>query len=156
MKRGRKPKPTALRIFEGNPGKRPLPKGSPTPARPAAVPDPPAHLDAKAIEFWTKYAPQLFELDLLSALDVEALGLAAAAWSEYVHAAEVLKQHGLLVKSEGGNFYQHPYVAIRNKAEERLRYWFAEYGFTPSSRTRLKTGADKSPVDDLEKLLGAG
>ena len=29
--RGRRPKPTALKLIEGNPGKRPLPRDEPTP-----------------------------------------------------------------------------------------------------------------------------
>ncbi|HZK10243.1 MAG TPA: phage terminase small subunit P27 family, partial [Clostridia bacterium] len=33
--RGRKPKPTALKVLEGNPGKRPLNKNEPQPERKA-------------------------------------------------------------------------------------------------------------------------
>jgi hypothetical protein len=42
MPRGRKPKPTKLRILEGNRGKRPLPVGEPEPD--PSVPSPPDFL----------------------------------------------------------------------------------------------------------------
>ena len=46
MTRGRKPKPTAVKIDEGNPGKRRINGREPKP--PASLPDCPAHLSDEA------------------------------------------------------------------------------------------------------------
>lgn len=47
---GRKPKPTKLKILEGNPGKQRLPKGEPMPD--TEMPEAPEHLDKYAREEW--------------------------------------------------------------------------------------------------------
>ena len=44
--RGRKPKPTALKVLEGNPGKRPLNENEPKPERKA--PECPSWLEPEA------------------------------------------------------------------------------------------------------------
>jgi hypothetical protein len=44
--RGRKPKPTFLKVLDGNPGKRPLNDQEPRP--PQGIPDRPDWLDAEA------------------------------------------------------------------------------------------------------------
>ena len=54
MTRGRKPKPTHLKLIEGNPGKRPIRTG---PERPTtAMPEPPDHLNADARTEWDRRA----------------------------------------------------------------------------------------------------
>jgi hypothetical protein len=54
MTRGRKPKPTHLKLIEGNPGKRPIRMG---PERPAtAMPEPPDHLNDDARTEWDRVA----------------------------------------------------------------------------------------------------
>ena len=52
MTRGRKPKPTHLKLIEGNPGKRPIRTG---PERPVTtMPEPPDHLNADARTEWDR------------------------------------------------------------------------------------------------------
>ncbi len=48
---GRPPKPTALKLLQGNPGKRPLPKGEP---RPPVGCEPPANLTKRARGVWDR------------------------------------------------------------------------------------------------------
>lgn len=150
MKRGRKPKPRALRVYEGNPSRRRLPD-APEPPSPPAPPDPPEHLDGEALRFWRSYAPPLHALGLLSAADVAALSLAAAAWSDYRAASEQIRRLGAVLTGKKGMQYQSPYVAIRHRAEERLRHWLAEFGLTPSSRMRLRVAP--APADEIEAAL---
>lgn len=52
--RGRKPKPTALKVLEGNPGKRQLNVVEPKPRNKA--PKCPAWLDAEAKKEWRRLA----------------------------------------------------------------------------------------------------
>ena len=69
--RGRKPKPTTLRILEGNPGKRSLIDGPPQ--APAKIPECPCFLDDEARAEWLRMAPVLLEMGLLTPADRAAL-----------------------------------------------------------------------------------
>jgi phage terminase small subunit len=67
MTRGRKPKPTHLKLIEGNPGKRPIRTGSERPT--TAMPEPPDHLNADARIEWDRVAHGLHALRLLETVD---------------------------------------------------------------------------------------
>ena len=67
MKPGPKPKPTALKIAQGNPGHRPLPKNEPRPR--VAAPSMPDFLDAGGRAEWRRVVPILLEMGLLTKMD---------------------------------------------------------------------------------------
>src|SRR6185312_2686519 len=58
--RGRKPKPSALKLLAGNPGKRALNKREPRPRR--EIPSPPAHLSDGARTAWGALSTRLDRL----------------------------------------------------------------------------------------------
>jgi phage terminase small subunit len=60
--RGRKPKPTRLKLVAGNPGKRPLKPREPKPE--VKVPICPAHLCPAAKAVWKRLTRELFVLGL--------------------------------------------------------------------------------------------
>ena len=62
--RGRKPKPTALKLLEGNPGKRRINGSEPKP--PASRPTCPAHLSPSAKAEWKRLAEALNRIGLLT------------------------------------------------------------------------------------------
>jgi len=75
---GRKPKPTFLKLLQGNPGKRELPQNEPQPAKPkGAVPKAPRHLSDPARKQWRVVAKQLAGANILTELDAHALALYA-------------------------------------------------------------------------------
>ena len=65
--RGRKPKATALKRLEGNPGNRPLNDREPQP--PASQPSCPAHLSATAKAEWKRLAQTLNRIGILTQID---------------------------------------------------------------------------------------
>ena len=73
--RGRKPKPTAVKELEGNPGKRPLNELEPKPKKKA--PKCPGWLDAEAKTEWRRVAKQLEELGVLTEVDMAAFAAGA-------------------------------------------------------------------------------
>jgi phage terminase small subunit len=79
--RGRKPKPTALKMFEGNPGKRALNRNEPKP--PAETPDCPVHLDDEAQAEWNRITPELSTLGLIARIGRAALAAYCQAWSRW-------------------------------------------------------------------------
>lgn len=68
--RGRKPKPAHLRMIEGNPGKRPLPRNEPQVT--GDLRDPPEWMTEEQQEGW-RYAIAHAPLGLLKRLDRSAL-----------------------------------------------------------------------------------
>ena len=72
--RGRKPKPTALKLIEGNPGRRPI-RGS-NRGRRGVQPTCPAHLSPTAKAEWKRLAQTLNVIGLLTQVDRAALALA--------------------------------------------------------------------------------
>lgn len=69
--RGRPRKPTALRILEGNRGKRPLPKDEPVPTGHAVKP---TWVKGRAAKFWAEYAPRFEQLGTLTDADETEFG----------------------------------------------------------------------------------
>jgi len=67
---GPKLKPTAIKILEGNPGKRPLNLNEPKPLQ--IAPECPDWLLDEAKKEWKRLAPELERLGLLTILDMAA------------------------------------------------------------------------------------
>jgi phage terminase small subunit len=82
--RGRKPKPTALKLIDGNPGKRPIAGREPKP--PATQPTCPAHLAATAKSEWKRLAGVLNEIGLLTRIDRTVLATYCQAYGRWVEA----------------------------------------------------------------------
>jgi len=151
-------KPTSLRVLEGNPSKRPLPKGEPKPA--SAVPAPPLWLDDHARAEWGRIVPELNALGLLSCLDMSSLVGYVTTWSEFVQAereiAEYRDANGgrITFTTPNGALQQIPAVGVRNKAARLLLAFAAEFGLSPSARAAIdmsKLGQPKE--DEIEGLL---
>ncbi len=147
--KGRKPKPTALKILEGNPGRRPLNPAEPAPAAGARPPNCPRHLDPDARREWRRLARQLHGLGLITQVDRSALAAYCQAWSRWIAAEKIIAADGLTVTTDKGNLIQHPAVGIANKALDLMLKFGVEFGLTPSSRSRLQV-APPAEADPFE------
>jgi phage terminase small subunit len=128
--RGRKPKPLSLRLIEGNPGKRPLPADAPKPRGKAQCP---AWLPEPARQEWARLGPELERLGLLTAAD------------QAVFAGYCLAMARVRADAEKGDVSHYALRSLASLA--------AEFGLTPSSRTRLHAGGAKEE-DPFEAYLG--
>jgi P27 family predicted phage terminase small subunit len=147
MRAGRKPKPTQLRIIEGNPGHRPLQKNEPKPT--PVAPTRPDWLDPEAKREWGRIVPELERLGLLTLVDRGALAAYCQAWGRAVQAEKVLAG-GLTFTTPNGYVQQRPEVAIAQKSWQLVRAFAAEFGLTPSARSRLSV---QKPEDEAEDDL---
>ncbi len=147
---GRRPKPTAIKRLEGNPGRRRLNRREPKPD--PTMPEPPALLEGEARAEWDRMAPLLHKLTLLTKVDGAALALHCLAWERLVIAQAKLREHGQVVFSPNGCPIQSPYLAIVNKASEQVMRALVEFGMTPSSRSRILAGTwlDALPEPESE------
>jgi P27 family predicted phage terminase small subunit len=163
MARGRPPTPTYLRLLRGNPGKRPLNKNEPQPARPPDVPELPAYLTGHARQEWERVAPEVFRLGLLTTVDISAFGAycwAYATWRTALEAVDRVAESdpvfkGLIVKARTGTPVENPlYLASRQPASDMLKF-AAEFGMTPAARARLSNPlAFSSGPSKFDGLLG--
>ena len=141
--KGRKPKPTKLKILAGNPGKRPLNEDEPQFA--PSLPEPPAFLSEEAKTEWERIAGALYLQGVLTAVDRGALAGCCQAYGRWMQAELALAglaakdptTFGLLLKTPYGPVC-NPLVAIAHKSFELYVRTCAEFGMTPSSRSRIK------------------
>ena len=156
MKRGRKAKPTRLKVIQGNPGKRPI---EPDAAKPETkIPPCPPHLDAVARKEWKRVAEELRKLGLISAVSMAALAVYAAAWSRWIAAErQIKKAGGPLQKTPNGYMQISPWLVISNKAQDQMLRVMAEFGMTPASQSRANAAqAEFDFGDDFGDYLGRG
>jgi len=157
LTRGRKPKPTAMKVVTGNAGRRPLPKNEPAPVTVMGhLPEPPDHLDGYAILEWHHICGALFRCGILTEIDGRGLAMYCQAYGRWQKAEEAIQamaekspaSGGLIIKTSNGNIVQNPMVGTANTAMRDAMKYAAEYGLTPSSRVRLGVDADKANEKD--------
>lgn len=154
--KGRKPTPTYLKLVKGNPGRRPLNEAEPKPRR--ERPGAPAHISDKAREAWGYVSGLLDRIGVLTEVDAIALEMLCEAYAEVLEARAALKTFGsnyyTTVGKDGGLMYRaHPAVAVLQDADRRIKSWAAEFGMTPSARTRVKVDGEQE-ADSADRFFG--
>lgn len=207
--KGRVPKPTALKIAEGNRGKRTPNPAEPKPSVLDRIPKPPRGLNADGAAEWKRIAHQLQELGLLTELDLSSLTAYCASYARFLHAEQELhyerglvqdairairsrpddfsevamlrlqmaskdddrdpeeaarlrdecksrqvtiahanRGSELLSHTGNGNLIQNPLVGISRRAAADMLRFAAEFGMTPSARSRIDT--EKANLDHAD------
>jgi len=147
---GRKPKPTAIKLLEGNPGKRALNHAEPKPR--VVLPRPPEHLSDDEKAKWKMTVKELYPLGLITTIDKDALAMYCVIFVRWLKAEKMVREKGEIIKTAAGNIIQNPYLSIANRALDQLNKLGAEFGMTPSSRSRVKTDL-VDPDQELERML---
>jgi P27 family predicted phage terminase small subunit len=141
MVKGRKPKPTHLKLIEGNPGKRELNRAEPEPRE--TEPEKPDFTTGAASACWDRIVVELRAMGILHAADRDALEIYCEAYGTWKTAqAGVAK--GVLV-NRGTDDAPHPVTnpswrVARDAGAVVLRIG-ESFGLTPSARTRIELPA---------------
>lgn len=141
MKRGPAPKPTSLKLVQGNRGRRPIADCEVAPE--VVAPDCPDHLLADAREEWQRIMPFLIRYKLVTEIDTAALALYCQAYGRWQEAERKIAEQrakggdGMLVKAPSGYPIQNPYLAIANRAMADCYKYLQQFGLSPSARTRV-------------------
>lgn len=143
-KPGPKPTPTNLRLLQG--GRVDEASAEPKPTVPSELPPPPDWLDAYAQEEWIRVMPDLWATGVYANIDLQMLSAYCKAYSRWRKAEEDLAKmadldpntHGVMLKTSNGNAIQNPLVGVASTALKLMVVMAAEFGFTPSARTRLQ------------------
>lgn len=152
--RGRKPTPTALKVLEGNPGKRKLNGAEPRPTKKA--PDCPEWLEPEAKKEWCRLAETMEKLGVLTELDWTSFAGYCQAYARWMEAEKFMSEHGNLMKTPSGYVQQMPHVSISQTYLKIMNRFAEQFGLTPSSRSRIIANAENTDfADEMEELLGA-
>lgn len=130
---GRPPKPTALKVLEGNRGKRRLNDAEPKPTKGATMPECFRSHPVLVAE-WKRHAERLERLGLLTEVDDDSLA-----------ALCVLSVKFRELVAAGAEAYS------LIKITQELRAMWARFGMTPADRTRVKV-EKPAPKTKLEML----
>lgn len=152
MGRGRKPKPTKLKLLAGNPGRRPLNDNEPEYEQVARMP---AWLSDAARAEWRRIVPGLAKLGLATIADREALAAYCEACSRLKEATKQIKKYGLIVDGATGGLVKNPAVDVANTATSAIIRLAAEFGFTPAGRTKVHAKKPEK-LTDLERFMKGG
>jgi P27 family predicted phage terminase small subunit len=151
--RGPLPKPTALKLIQGNPGKRSLNLADGVNPR-VEIPSPPKHLGPAARKEWRRITPLLEELGLVSGLDVAALALYCQSYGRLVELEMAFNGKVALQVDQGlaladavlatstgttpSGYQQQSVIVqlIRSHREEVNRY-LGHFGLSPAARARV-------------------
>jgi P27 family predicted phage terminase small subunit len=149
---GRKPLPTNVKIFRGNPGHYPLNEYEPRP--PTKMPICPDHLQGRAREEWRRISKQLHRIGLLTIIDGAALAGYCEAYGRWADATEQVAKFGMVIKSPNGYPMLSPFLSIINAALAQMKGFLTEFGMTPSSRSRISTGKLEEEGDESKRFFG--
>ena len=149
---GPKPKPSHMKLVEGNPGRRKLNDKEPKPR--GNLYDPPDWLTAAQRAGW-EYAIESAPIGLLKRLDRSVLVAWVVAEDLHRQAAQKINDAdgAMLIKTPNGMPAQSPYVSIVNKQAQIMMKAAAEMGFTPASRSKVEV-EDAEEEDD--EFFGRG
>lgn len=161
--RGPAPKPTALKILEGNPGKQKLNQNEPKPPIGSSIPKPPARLLKEAKEEWKRLAPALHSMGVLTQIDLTAFAEVCQNYGYYLITDKkilALGEQGVyaMQKTATGYMQQHPLLSLRRQYYDLWRRGLADFGLTPAARARIVTDGqgmydEATAVDPMERLL---
>ena len=156
MGRGRRPKPTTLKVLQGNPGKRGLNEEEPEYG--AGAPPKPDWFDDYASAEWDALTSILVPARVLTKGEIGVLVVACDAYSQLRQCQEYLKEKGSISydassATSGANYKPYPEVAQRNQARRQYLSALSELGLTPSARTKMKR-IPESDKGGVKRLLG--
>lgn len=135
MRKGPAPKPTRLRLLDGDRKDRinerePIPRGLPPQCPDDVAPD--VH------EIWTYTVRELDAMGLAFAADRDALRAYCEAVVTHRKACAVLAKSPVLIKGVYGTMVRNPAIAIQRDSAGVIRAFAQEFGLTPSARSRIE------------------
>lgn len=140
--RGRRPKPTALKVVQGTFRPDRANKAEPRPAR--NVPKPPEWISREGKLEWKRVAPELGALGLLTGPDRAAFACYCESYGRLVRAQRALRRSVRanpgsefdLIPSKHGRISNPLHRIIRHAMSDVVRY-ATEFGGSPVSRSRI-------------------
>ena len=155
---GRPALPDKVHWLKGNPSKKALGQSGGVSAI-TELPKCPAHIKGTARKHYNELGEQLLRYGLVTSLDVGSLALAAIAYGDWVEARKEIERRdkevktplaGYIARTPKGYEVMSVPLQIANAAE--ARYWkaVAEFGLSPSSRSRVQPTSGQIALPGME------
>jgi|DEB0MinimDraft_6_1074348.scaffolds.fasta_scaffold50120_2 P27 family predicted phage terminase small subunit len=157
--RGRKPLPTEIKKKKGTLQKCRTLEDEVQPETVSEAPPAPVWLSEIGKQEWDRVIDYLISNNLLASCDLSIVAFYCNEVSVYIESEQQLRQNSRMIayKDEKGKIkhaQQVPLQIIARKSLESAMKIAAEFGFTPSSRTRIGTqGQNTSEQDPFTKIL---
>lgn len=135
-RRGPAPKPTSLRLLQGDRKDR---INDREPVARDILPDLPDGVAADVAEVWEYTLGELIVMKTVAAADRDSLICYCEAVVAHRKASAILARSPVLVKGIHGNMVRNPALQIQRDAAQTIRAFAQEFGLTPSGRTRIQT-----------------
>ena len=152
--RGPLPKPAALKLLEGNPGKRALNLSDGVNPR-VEIPSAPKHLGIEARKEWKRITPLLEDLGLISGLDRAALALYCQAVGRLTELETAFNSKVALKVEQGlayadavyevsyavtpsGYAQQSVITQLIKSNREQVNRYLMHFGLSPAARARVQ------------------
>ena len=157
---GRRPKPTALKVLQGNPGKRKLNEQEPKP--PQGDVKPPEGLSKVALIVWERLAPIALAMGTLTTADTSAFGTLCELEATRRLASAEKDRDGFspfllttMVDSAGNehqNIKPHPAIQLERNTAMALRPYYEKFGLEPVGRSRIAVPKQEAPMNKWEAI----
>lgn len=151
---GRRPKPTALKLVQGNAGKRAINKKEPKPKR--VIPSCPEVLETTGKVAWGRLTVLLDRMGVLTEADTFALERLCDCYTDILECRTLIRRDGRTYKvvTQTGEILVkgNPAVAQLRAADAQFKSYLVEFGLTPAARS--KVNAEQPDGDDKKDPLG--
>lgn len=143
--RGPKPLPTAVLAKRGS-WRQNENRCEPIPGR--NMPPIPPNLTGIAKQLWELYEPMLWNMGVLTEIDGLAFEQLCKIYQQWKKYDDYLRRRGELIriKDKKGrikDYKIHPYVRLRRDAQAQLDKCLANFGLSPSARSRINLDANR-------------
>lgn len=152
-KSGPIPLPTAVKVAQGNRGKRDLSKKH-EPEPELGAPDKPDSLGELASEIWDELVEITLKMGVLTKADGHMLEIICNTKEVWLQAKQALEDNGDLFTWTKDNEIRgrHPAQQIMDATGKDLAKFLAEFGLTPSARTRVHVSRKKDKKNEFGDL----
>ncbi len=163
--RGPKPLPSNVHRLRGNPSKKPTGELLDDVRPPVEIPGCPSHLLPDARKEWRRITPLLKDLGLIAKIDMAALAVYCQAYGKWRQAElriremnerDPVKLPGLIGVTPSGYEQMSVWLQISNRAVEQMHKFLAEFGMSPSARSRVTPSDVQSWLPGMEPGGTAG
>lgn len=146
---GPQPTPTKLKALQGNPGRRPLPKGE---VQPNALVTKPEFIHGAAGIEWDRVINSM-PPNFYTEADVPVLSAYCMAWVMYRNALAKIAKFGMEATGSKGNTVAAPMVGVAQKQVEIILKTADRLGMSPAARARLDL-PENAPESKFKGLIG--
>lgn len=154
--KGRKPKPTKLKVIQGTFRKDRANPDEPNPK--TKIPSPPDFLNADALQEWGRMSEKLYQLGMLAEIDRGIFAAYCDSYGEWAVAKrtfiETMKKddifHGLLIRTKAGNIIPNPLIGSAHTAMKLMIKTAEVLGIPITIRPKVH------PIDKPDEKKGTG